>query len=115
MEGGMEPKRIDDGLSVGGQIGPEATAVLRARGFRSILCNRPDGEEGGQPSFAAIAAAAHREGMEARHLPVSGRPEPAQGVEFERALREMPGPVFAYCRSGDRSAALAALAGRTAR
>ncbi len=104
----MQLKAIDDQLSIGGQIRPEEVAQLAAKGFRSIICNRPDDEDPGQPSFAEIAQAAEAHGMAARHIPVrSGQVERAQAAQFEAALKELPGPTFAYCRSGGRAGVLA--------
>ncbi|TNC62549.1 TIGR01244 family sulfur transferase [Rubellimicrobium roseum] len=108
----MQLKTFDERLSIGGQIAPEDLAELKARGFRSIICNRPDDEDYGQPSFAKIAEAARAHGLETRHIPVSGRPGEVQATAFARALDELPGPVFAYCRSGGRAGALAAMTGR---
>jgi sulfide:quinone oxidoreductase len=111
----MQLKKLDERLSVGPQVTPDEVASLAKWGFRSIICNRPDDEDYGQPSFAEIAAAARAQGLEARHIPVSGQPGPGQVEQFATALRELPGPVFAYCRSGGRAARLAEQAGHPAR
>ena len=108
----MPPKVIDDRLSVGPQMLPEDLPELARRGFRSILCARPDDEDPGQPRFAEIAAAAGAVGLEARHVPVTGRPGPAQVAAFEAAMDALPAPTYAYCRSGARAAALAEMSGR---
>ena len=106
----MEPKRISEELSVSPQIGPADVSALKILGFRSIVCNRPDGEGADQPSFEEIEAAARDAGLEARYLPVkTGLVQDADADAFGVALRELPGPVFAYCRSGTRSATLWAL------
>lgn len=103
----METRQISPGLSVCAQITAVDVPVLKQRGFRSVICNRPDGEEPGQPPYAEIAAAAENAGLRVRFLPVrSGGVEPRDAAEFGRALDELPGPVLAYCRSGARSAAL---------
>ena len=108
----MQLKKLDERLSVGPQITPDEVADLAKWGFRSIICNRPDDEDPGQPSFAEIAAAAAEQGMEVRHIPVTGRPAEAQVAAFAEAFQEMPGPTYAYCRSGGRARALAAMSGR---
>ena len=108
----MQLTKLDDRLSVGPQITPDEVANLARRGFRSIICNRPDDEDPGQPSFAEIAAAAAEQGMEVRHIPVASRPAEAQAAAFAEALQEMPGPTYAYCRSGGLAGALAAMSGR---
>ena len=112
----MQLKAIDDQLSIGGQIAPEDVAQLAAQGFHSIICNRPDDEDPGQPSFSEIAQAAEEYGMVARHIPVrSGQVEAAQAAQFEAALKELPSPTFAYCRSGGRAGVLAQMIGRASR
>ncbi|RMF41530.1 MAG: TIGR01244 family phosphatase [Alphaproteobacteria bacterium] len=113
----MQLRKMSETVFVGGQILPGDVPELKAHGFRSIICNRPDGEEFGQPAFADIAAAAQAAGLEARCIPVrSGVIRPDDAASFAQALRELPGPVLAYCRSGARSASLWALsqAGRLA-
>ncbi|MDZ7787104.1 MAG: TIGR01244 family sulfur transferase [Halofilum sp. (in: g-proteobacteria)] len=103
----MTPHRIDDTLSVSPQIAPSDIAELRAAGYRSVICNRPDGEGTDQFEFEEIEAAAREAGLEARYLPVqSGRVTDADASAFAAALRELPGPTLAYCRSGTRSATL---------
>ena len=54
----MEYRQITDDYAVSGQITPEDIAAIKAAGFRSIICNRPDDEQPGQPSAAEIAVAA---------------------------------------------------------
>lgn len=107
----MEIRKIDDGVSVGPQITPDEVADLKAAGFASIIVNRPDGEASDQPDFAETATAAREHGMVARHIPVvSGSgPTDEHVAAFRTALAELPGPVYAHCRSGTRSATLWAL------
>ena len=107
----MEFRRIADGYAVSAQIQPGDVEGLSQAGFRSIVCHRPDNEDPGQPSVESVRAAAERAGMPFRHIPVAGGQFPAEAVEAMRAaLDELPGPVFAYCRSGARSTNLYALA-----
>lgn len=102
----MEIRQINPRLAVSGQIRPDDIAAVAARGFRAIVCNRPDGEEAGQPRFADVAAAARAAGLEARHIPVSGPVTDTQAAAFGAALSDLPAPVLAYCRSGARSTAI---------
>jgi sulfide:quinone oxidoreductase len=107
----MDARTISAGLSVSPQITKADIAALSGKGFRTVICNRPDGEEPGQPAYAEIEAAAAAEGMTARYLPVTpGQFDDADATAFRRMLGELPGPVLAYCRSGTRSAMLWALA-----
>lgn len=90
-------------FAVSAQIAATDVATIAAEGYRSIMCNRPDHEEPGQPSFAEIAAAAEAAGLPIVHVPViSGQIRPADVDDFSTALRDLPRPVLAYCRSGAR-------------
>ena len=99
----MDIRALTPTLSVGGQITAADVRTLADLGIRSILCNRPNGEEPGQPGFAEIVEAARAAGIETRHLPISGPPSDEDAADFGTALDGLPKPVFAYCRSGQRS------------
>ncbi|MGQ3026583.1 MAG: TIGR01244 family sulfur transferase, partial [Sphingopyxis sp.] len=106
----MTIRTLTPALSVSPQIDPADVAALAASGFRSIVCTRPDGEEAGQPTVAAVAAAAEAQGVRFLHIPVvSGTIDESDAAAMARALAELPGPVLAYCRSGARSEQLAAM------
>lgn len=107
----MDPRTLSPQFAVSPQITPQDISALKAQGYRAIIANRPDGEGADQPTFAEIEAAAHAAGMQARYIPISGGMVGDDDVEaFRSALRAMPGPVLAYCRSGTRSATLWSLA-----
>lgn len=104
----MTIKTITSTLSVSPQILPEQVASLAKSGFKSIICNLPNGEIGpSQPSFEQIAAAAQAAGMQSAYLPiVPGRAGPAEAAAFRDLLARLPSPIIAFCRSGNRSASL---------
>jgi len=107
----MEAKRITKHLSVSPQIAATDLWEVASQGFRSVICNRPDGEGADQPTFEEIEAAAKKAGLEIRYLPVvSGKVSDDDATAFGAALEELPKPVFAYCRTGTRSATLWSLA-----
>ena len=54
----MNKKELTAEFTVGPQIQPEDLQALAESGFRSIICNRPDGEALDQPTFAQISTAA---------------------------------------------------------
>ena len=94
-------------FSVSPQIRPEDVAGIAAAGYRAILCNRPDGEDAGQPPYAAVEAAARAAGLEVLHVPVVSGAITRGDVEgFRAAVADLPAPVLAYCRSGTRCAHL---------
>lgn len=100
----MDTTRIAADVSVAGQITAADIPDLASEGFRSLICNRPDGEGAGQPSFAEIEAAARGAGLEARYIPiVPGEAGVAEVEAFAKALAELPRPILAFCRSGARS------------
>jgi sulfide:quinone oxidoreductase len=107
----METKFLTPVLSVSAQISVADLADLAQAGFKSIICNRPDGESADQTGFNEIAKAAEALGLQARYLPAeTGKVTNEQGAAFGKLMDELPKPVLAYCRSGTRSTTLWALA-----
>jgi uncharacterized protein (TIGR01244 family) len=96
-------RRVTEQLFVAPQISAADVAEAARQGFKTVINNRPDGEDPAQPSGAEIEAAAIQAGLAYFHIPVRGGPTPEQ-VEAESALlATAAGPVLAYCRSGTRS------------
>ena len=103
----MQITRLSDDFAVSPQLQPGDVAAARAEGFRSIMCNRPDGEEPDQPAWAEIAQAASGAGLDARQVAIG------QGITvedrqnaFAAAYSELPKPILAFCRTGNRSTLL---------
>lgn len=106
----MELKRINDHVSVSGQIQPEDVATLKDLGFVAIVNNRPDGESPDQPQGAAIEAAAAAAGLAYHAIPLGREGVSPELVNATKAVLEgSDGPVFCFCRSGTRSTTLWAL------
>jgi uncharacterized protein (TIGR01244 family) len=104
-------RQINESISVAPQIAVEQVADIAAAGFKTIVNNRPDDEDAGQPSGDAIRAAAEAAGLKYVSIPVThaGFSHP-QIDAMTQALTDSDGPVLAYCRSGTRSCNLWALA-----
>ena len=97
------PVRINEQLSVAGQITPEEVGAVADQGFATIINNRPDQEEPGQPAAAAVKAEAARRGHQYLYQPVTTSAiSKADVVAFHNALLRAPAPVLAHCRSGTR-------------
>ena len=96
-------RRVTDDLSVAPQISVADVAEAARQGFKTVINNRPDGEEPGQPSGAEIAAAALAAGLAYHHIPVRGGPTPEQVEATGVVLQDAEVPVLAFCRSGTRS------------
>ena len=106
----MEIKRINDHVSVTGQVFPEDVAQIKALGFVAIVNNRPDGEAGDQPDGVQIAQAAEKAGLAYQAIPMGREGVSEDMVANTRAvLAASDGPVLCFCRTGTRSTTLWAL------
>lgn len=108
-------RAVEEGFAVAPQVQPDELEALAAR-FTTVINNRPDGEEPGQPLSAALELAAGAAGLNYHHIPVVGRPTREQVRAMGDAVGGSTGPVLAFCRTGTRSvvswAVGQALAGR---
>jgi uncharacterized protein (TIGR01244 family) len=99
--------RLSDRCAVAGQIQPEDVEALSADGFTTVICNRPDGEDAGQPTADEIAQACAARGIVFHLIPVfQGGLSMDSVAQFRDAFEASEGPVLAYCRSGQRSSVL---------
>ena len=97
--------RLDDKTLIDGQIAPADIAALKAEGVTMIVNNRPDGEDIGQPTSAEIEAAATAAGLDYRHVPIARGMGPSDVEAMRNAMHAAgDGKLFAYCRTGNRSA-----------
>lgn len=103
----MAFKALAPGISVTTQLSPDAIDTAAAAGFRTIINNRPDGEEAGQLSSAALETRVRSKGLSYAHIPVApGQYDEASIEAFRTALDTLPGPVLAFCKSGTRATSL---------
>ena len=97
--------RLDDKTLIDGQISPADIAALKTEGVTMIINNRPDGEDVGQPTSAEIEAAAKAVGLDYRHVPIARGMGPTDVEAMRNAIHAAgEGRMFAYCRTGNRSA-----------
>ncbi len=97
--------RLDDKTLIGGQIAPADVAGLKAQGVTMVVNNRPDGEDVGQPTSAEIEEAAKAAGLDYRHVPIARGMGPSDVEAMRSAMHSAgDGKLFAFCRSGNRSA-----------
>jgi sulfide:quinone oxidoreductase len=90
-------------FAVAPQISATEAEALGAAGFKSVINNRPDHEQTGQPLAAELGAIIKRQGLGYTELPFQGAP-PREVVEaLAAAWASLPKPVLAYCRTGTRS------------
>src|SRR5438067_11509353 len=99
------------GVSVAGRLDRADIDALAAAGVRTILNNRPDGEDPGQLPAAEARRIAEAHGITYHHIPVTAASLSRADVDaFAAALATAPTPIVAHCRSGTRSTLLWALA-----
>ena len=104
-------RQLTPNLYVSPQISVDQVEEAKALGITVIINNRPDDEEPGQTSGAAVEAAAKAAGIAYAAVPVAhGGFAPWQLDGMAAALDKAgEGKALAYCRSGTRSTLLWAL------
>lgn len=97
----------DQQVAFAGQLLPEQLTQAKEQGFVSIINNRPDGEQPGQPTSADMEAAARDLGLNYVYQPIVGGQMTEFDVEsFARHYQELHKPILMFCRSGNRSSTL---------
>ncbi len=101
----MEIHRLTKRYAVSPQVTPEDVPAIKAAGFTTIICNRPDEEVLPGMRAADIRAAAQAAGLDFIELPLlqRGGHISREIVQQREAIAAASGPVLAYCASGTRS------------
>lgn len=103
-------RQLEADLRTSSQLTAEQIRELAAQGVKTLIFNRPDAEEPGQPETAELESLAQELGMHWVHQPVvSGQVTDEQGQAFGRLYAAAPKPVVAFCRTGTRCGMLWAL------
>ncbi|STZ76782.1 TIGR01244 family sulfur transferase [Bergeriella denitrificans] len=100
--------KISENLYISPQLHESDAQQAAALGIRSVVCNRPDGEEEGQPAVAEVQAWLAQAGIaEFHHQPVVAPSITAEDVaRFQALTAQAAQPVLAYCRTGTRCSLL---------
>lgn len=107
----MDIRALTPRYAVSPQIAPEDLPAIKAAGFVTVINNRPDGEIPAALQTEEIRAAAESLGLAFVANPVIGGAITEDNVSTQReVITSSPGPVFAYCASGNRSSVVWALA-----
>ncbi len=101
----MEGKRINDDITVTGQIPPEGLKQAAREGFKSVLNLRAPDEEGFMPDEEQQAEAA---GLTYVNIPVK-KEEISDEMTSQvlKEIDELPKPLLVHCASGMRAGAMA--------
>ena len=97
----MSIEKIADYLYVSRQLNERTAKQVAQYNIKTVICNRPDGEEPNQPDFETVKAWLQANGVD------TITDELLQ--EFEVTVAKSESPILAYCRTGTRSAMLWAL------
>lgn len=103
----MEGKKINDNITVMGQVTKDELKQAANEGFKSILNLRASGEEGFMPDEEKQAEAA---GLTYVNIPV--KKEEISDELTSQVLKEidgLPKPVLVHCASGMRAGAMACM------
>lgn len=85
------------------QIRPEHIAQIKEAGFKTIINNRPDGEEPNQPLNADIEKMANEQGIAYHFQPVVASSISQKDCQdFADIFNNAEKPVFMFCRTGNR-------------
>ena len=107
----MNLKKVSPRFFISDQLSVTDIGIAAAQGIRTIVNNRPDGEEQTQPASADLRKAAESLGLGFVELPIKpGRITDDDVEKFEALSRDTPAPMLAFCRSGARAMSLWALA-----
>ncbi|MCV2881483.1 bifunctional protein tyrosine phosphatase family protein/NAD(P)/FAD-dependent oxidoreductase [Actibacterium sp. XHP0104] len=107
----MEIRQIAPSFAAAPQITVADVPAIAEAGYKTLICNRPDGEADDQTPAGEIAAAAREAGLEFRFVPIKPGVISDEVIDtFDEALKGCKGPILAYCRTGTRSSTLWALA-----
>ena len=98
-------------FAIGPQPAAEDFAAVRKAGFAAVLNVRPDDENDDYLVSTDARSLAEDQGLTYAHSPSDNHALFETDIidRFERALTELPKPIFAHCKSGTRTAILWAL------
>jgi uncharacterized protein (TIGR01244 family) len=100
----MPVTKLSEKLSISSQPSIDDIQSLRHEGFSTIINNRPDNEEPGQPGTETEAQEAKHCKLSYSFIPVTAASITEADVRaFQRAVDESEGPVLAHCQTGKRS------------
>lgn len=105
-----EPRHLTETFAVAPQIALDDLDDLKAQGYRTIVCNRPDGEVPEDLSASKVEEACRERGLDFVLNPLSHGALTIEHIERQRDAARSAAPVLAYCASGNRSSILWGLA-----
>ena len=106
----MDIRALTPAYAVSPQIAPSDLPAIKAAGYTTVINNRPDSEIPAPLQDQTMRAAAEALGLNFVTNPVISGGLTMDNVAAQRAaVAAAPGPVFAYCASGNRCSIVWAL------
>lgn len=100
-------KTLNAQVSVAGQMTTDKFQQLIKAGFKSVIVNRPDQEQGNTISVTQLRQIAEQSQVSVIYQPIlSGKISQTDVTEFAKYYNELPKPILMVCRSGSRSSIL---------
>ena len=100
-------KTLNAQVSVAGQMTTDKFQQLIKDGFKSVIVNRPDQEQGNTVSVAQLRQIAEQSQVSVIYQPIlSGKISQTDVIEFAKYYNELTKPILMVCRSGSRSSIL---------
>lgn len=110
----MQIRQVTPRYSVSPQVSPGDMEAIKAHGFTTVICNRPDEENPPDHQAAAMADAAEAAGLAFVAIPLTHQTMTPENIALqEAAVAASEGPVLAYCASGTRCTVIWSLARAT--
>ena len=106
----MDIRPLNASYAVSPQIHIDDLEAIRDAGYKMVIDNRPDAEIPDELHTAQMRAKAESLGLTFFANPVVGGALTMENVEKQaEAIASAPGPILAYCASGNRSSIVWAL------
>ncbi len=100
-------RALSNKVSVTGNMDLTKFQNLMQQGFKSVIVNRPDEENGNQVRVHQLRNIAEKSHVSVIYQPVhSGKITATDVQEFAKYYNELPKPILMICRSGTRSSSL---------
>ena len=103
-------KTLNAQVSIAGQMTTDKFQQLIKAGFKSVIVNRPDQEQGNTVNTVSVAQLrqiAEQSQVSVIYQPIlSGKISQTDVIEFAKYYNELPKPILMVCRSGSRSSIL---------
>ncbi|MEC4768746.1 TIGR01244 family sulfur transferase [Halomonas sp. CUBES01] len=109
----MQTQPLEADVEITSSLTVDDLEQAKAKGFKTVICNCKPGESAEFPDEDIYRQKAADIGLEWVHIPVTpGDYSQADVAAFAEALKQLPRPILAFCRTGKRATHLWAYAKR---